>query len=58
MLIDVMNQDDRILRRPASEVVVTALSETSINLEARPWVENSAYWAVSSDLIERIKKRF
>ena len=58
VLLDVMNQDDRILRRPASEVVVTALGETNVSLEARPWVKNSAYWAVSSDLLERIKKRF
>ena len=47
--------DERILEDPAPAVSVAELADSSVNLNVRPWVKTSDYWAVYSDLLENLK---
>ena len=58
LIAKVMADDDRILKDPAPAISVTELADSSVNLNIRPWVKTSDYWAVRSDLLERIKMIF
>jgi len=40
-LLDVVNEDERILKNPAPEVVVTEIADSSINLELMVWIKDS-----------------
>lgn len=55
VLMDVITNDERVLKDPAPRVAVTALSDSSVDLIVRPWVNSSDYWPVYWDLMERIK---
>ena len=50
--------DARILDNPAPVVNVAELADSSININARPWVKTPDYWTVRSDLLEKIKLSF
>ena len=50
--------DDRILDDPAPGIAVGELADSSVNINARPWVKSGDYWAVRSDLLENIKLSF
>ena len=42
VLLDTARDDERVLREPAPLVCVTELAESSVNLELRFWIEDSA----------------
>jgi len=50
--------DERILKDPAPAVALGELAESSVNLNVRPWVKTPDYWAVRSDLLQKIKESF
>ena len=50
--------DERILQDPAPTVAMVELADSSVNFNVRPWVKTADYWAVRSDLMERIKLSF
>jgi len=50
--------DERILKDPAPTVAMAELADSSVNFNVRPWVKSGDYWAVRSDLMERIKLSF
>lgn len=52
----VIAEDDRILREPASQLLLMELGASSVDIAVRVWVATSDYWNVRSDLIERIKR--
>jgi small conductance mechanosensitive channel len=54
----VLNNDSRILKDPAPQVVVSELADSSVNFNVRPWVNTSDYWGVYFDTTEQIKKKF
>jgi len=58
VLMDIIKGDKRILSEPAPSVGVAELADSSINLFVRPWVKKEDYWAVRSDLLEKIKEEF
>ena len=43
-------------RKP--EISVSELADSSVNFNVRPWVKSEDYWAVRSDVIEKIKLAF
>lgn len=57
-LVGLVNSDDRILKDPQPLVAVHELADNCVNFVARPWVNNSDYWAVRWDLTEKIKTGF
>lgn len=53
-----IDADSRIHKDPEPAIVVSALSDSSVNFTVRTWVNTSDYWGVKFDLTEAIKKRF
>ncbi|MCB1865753.1 MAG: mechanosensitive ion channel [Chromatiales bacterium] len=51
---EILGADERILKDPAPQVAVGELSDASVDINVRPWVNNADYWTVRSDLLERI----
>jgi small conductance mechanosensitive channel len=58
VLLELIAEDDRILKEPAPVIGLMELAESSVNFVVRPWVKTADYWPVYFDLNERIKKRF
>lgn len=58
ILLDIVNNDSRILKDPAPQVAVLELADSSINFVCRPWVNTADYWDVYFDTTEAVKKRF
>ena len=58
LVLEIIEQDERILKEPAPVVNVAALGESSIDLNVRPWVNKGDYWTVRPQLLETIKTRF
>ncbi len=54
----VIDNDSRILKDPAPQIVVSELADSSVNFNVRPWVNRADYWGVYSDITEQIKKKF
>lgn len=54
----VLNNDSRILKDPAPQVVVSELADSSVNFNVRPWVNKADYWGVYFDVTEQVKKNF
>ncbi len=52
-----LEQDDRILKEPASQTMVVALADSSVNINMRCWVNRADYWSVLFDLNKGIKLR-
>lgn len=58
IILEVLSQDERILKEPATKVAVAELADSSVNFTVRPWVKADDYWGVIFDATETIKKRF
>jgi len=54
----ILEADDRILKDPAYGVALGDLADSSVNINVRPWVKSSDYWAVRSDFLETVKTEF
>ena len=48
--------DSRILKEPASQLLLMELGASSVDIAVRVWVATSDYWNVRSDLLEAIKR--
>ena len=57
-LKSVLDDEPRILQDPEPVVAVKDLGDSSVDFNVRPWVRSDDYWAVRSDLLERIKTGF
>ena len=58
VLLEMLNDDERILKDPAPFIAVSALADSSVNFAVRAWVEAPNYWGVFFDLNERVYKEF
>jgi small conductance mechanosensitive channel len=58
ILIELIQADPRVLKDRDATVAVAALADSSVNLVARAWVNNSDYWGVFYDLQEKVKLAF
>lgn len=54
LLLSVANANPRVLSEPASDVLVAALAESSVNLVLRTWVSTPDVLAAKSELLEAI----
>ncbi len=57
-LIDLLENESRILSEPAPVVAVNELGESSVDFVVRPWVKSADYWATRWELNEAIKNGF
>ncbi|MBU2613830.1 mechanosensitive ion channel [Patescibacteria group bacterium] len=58
ILLRLMREDERVLPSPEPGVWLTELADSSVNLTARPWVNNADFWQVRCDLMEKVKEAF
>ena len=56
--MQIMLDDERILREPAPFVAVSELAESSVNLVFRAWTKTEDYWGVYFDTLEIVKLTF
>ncbi|MCO4787374.1 mechanosensitive ion channel family protein [Marinomonas atlantica] len=58
LLHEVLSSDERVLKDPEAIIWVFELADSSVNFAVRPWVKAEDYWALRSDLLEKIKYTF
>ena len=57
ILLDIMNEQEGVMKDPAPQVVVTELADNSVNLSARFWATNEDFWDCHWHTIENAKLR-
>jgi small conductance mechanosensitive channel len=55
ILLDVLNKNPKVLKKPAPEVFVKNLTASSVEFAVRPWAKNINYGAVFSETLENCK---
>lgn len=55
VMATVLSRDGRVLIDPEPVIAVAALSESSVDINVRPWVATPDYWTVRGELLEKIK---
>jgi len=58
VILNMLNEDARVLKDPAIFVALGALADSSVNITVRAWVNAADYWGVFFDLNERVYKEF
>ena len=58
LLLEIVNEDDRVLDSPEALVKVGAFGDSSVNLLCRPWVQTDDYWDVLWDMNKKVKQAF
>ena len=58
IIMEVINQDSRILKDPAPFVELSALADSSVNITVRVWVNATDYWAVNFDMNKNVYATF
>lgn len=58
ILSKILEEDERVLKDPAPLVAVSALADSSVNFNVRPWCATSDYWKVYYDTHEKVKLTF
>ncbi|ASJ09346.1 mechanosensitive ion channel protein MscS [Thermococcus siculi] len=56
--MDVMKSHPLVLDDPAPSVAITALADSSINLQLRPWAKTEDYWTVKGDITKAIYEAY
>ena len=57
-MLEICQEDVRILPVPAPEVYVAELADSSVNLSLRFWANNEDFWAAHFAVMETLKARF
>ena len=57
-LMQIMLDDDRVLKEPEPFVGVGELGDGSVNFTFRAWVKTENYWDVHFDMLEKVKLTF
>jgi len=55
IILDVINNEERVLKDPEPVVAVSELADSSVNFVVRPWVNSGDYWPTRWALTEKIK---
>lgn len=58
VLLDIAKQHEKVLDDPETQVLVTGLGESSVDLVLRAWVNTADYIATQSELTENLRNRF
>ncbi|ASJ02900.1 mechanosensitive ion channel protein MscS [Thermococcus profundus] len=56
--VELMKNHPKVLDDPEPGVVITALADSSINLQLRAWTKTEDYWAVKGDLTKGIYESY
>jgi small conductance mechanosensitive channel len=55
---EIVDQDGRVLKDPAPQIVVAELADSSVNFKVRAWTTSDDYWSFFFDTTEKVKKQF
>src|SRR5690606_14555239 len=55
VILEILNNDSRIVKDPAPDVFVSALADSSVNLTIRAWAAKDNYWDARNTLQQDIK---
>lgn len=58
VLEKIVEAEPRVLKKPAAQVAVADLGESSISYHVRPWVKTNDYWDVKWAITEQVKIEF
>ncbi len=58
LILEILEQDERILKDPPPFARVGELANSSVNITVRAWVPLAEFWNVHFDVIEKVKKSF
>lgn len=58
ILLDIIEEDKRILKDPKSFIGLGELADSSVNLTTRVWVKTEDYWSVFFDMNEKVYSAF
>lgn len=58
ILNDIIEADSRILKEPAPDVFVEALTIGTVNVHFRVWAKSGDFWSIAGEVHETIKKAF
>lgn len=58
ILLELCENDERILNDPEPAVFVANLGDSSVDLSLRFWAKNEDFWAAHFDMLENLKGRF
>lgn len=58
LLEEIIANESRVLKDPATTIAVAELADSSVNFVVRPWVASGDYWPTKFSLLETIKLRF
>jgi len=56
-LLDLLRSDERVHKDPAPQILVTALGDSSVNLNLRCWTDADNYWGLLFDMNKAVKQR-
>lgn len=58
ILSRLVDEDSRILKDPAPQIVLSKLDDSSVNFFVRAWANAGDYWGIYFDYHEKVKKAF
>jgi small conductance mechanosensitive channel len=58
LLKEIIESDERILKEPAPQILMSELANSSVNFSVRMWTKASDYWNVNFDMYEKVFKVF
>ena len=58
ILQELLDNDERVLKDPATFIAVSELADSSVNFVVRAWTKSEDYWAVYFSMQEQVKKTF
>jgi small conductance mechanosensitive channel len=58
VLAKLVDSDERILKEPGPQIVVSELGDSSVNFTVRVWCEAADYWGIYFDTQEKVKLTF
>ena len=56
VILNVLNQDERLLKEPAPVVVLNELGDSALNLRVHAWTMTPEYWGFFWDNLEKMKE--
>ena len=58
LIIEMMNEDPRILKDPEPFVALSALSDSSVDITVRAWVKSADFWNVFFEMNQKVYENF
>ncbi len=58
LLLQMVGADERVIKDPSPQIVVSELADSSVNLTVRAWCDTGDYWSIYFDMQEKVKLEF